>query len=108
MTAEAEDAPPMDVEIRECDPPRVLRVTSALSEGEQWHLDVMLEEHGGGTTLTFEQPDIDPAQAESVGPGWEYYLDRLAAALEGGDIAAVDFERDYYPAMSDHYRVEAE
>ena len=37
-------------------------------------------------------------------PGWEYYLDRLVAAISGQDVAAIDFGRDYHPAMSDHYR----
>jgi hypothetical protein len=41
-----------------------------------------------------------------MGPGWEYYLDRLVAAETGGDPAAVDFERDYYPAMEEHYRAQ--
>ena len=39
-----------------------------------------------------------------MGPGWEYYLDRLVAAETGGDLAAIDFERDYYPAMAEYYR----
>ena len=39
----------------------------------------------------------DPAIAESVGPGWDYYLDRLVAAETGGDLADVDCD-DYYPA----------
>lgn len=103
MTAEGEDAPAEEMEIRECDPPRVLRVTS-LTAGQRWQLDVVLTSAGTGTTLTFEQPDIDPVQVESVGPGWEYYLDRLIATVEGGDITALDWERDYYPAMQAHYR----
>jgi uncharacterized protein YndB with AHSA1/START domain len=102
MTAE-EGAPAEDMEIRECDPPRVLKVTSHVGE-ERWHLELLLEERGGVTTLTFSQPDIDPVQAESVGPGWEYYLDRLVAAESGGEVAAIDFDRDYYPAMLEHYR----
>ena len=28
----------------------------------------------------------------------------VVAAETGGDLAAIDFERDYYPAMSEHYR----
>ena len=67
MTAEGATEPE-DMEIRECDPPRVLRVTSHVGE-EQWHLDLVLEERDGVTTLTFAQPDIDPVAAESVGPG---------------------------------------
>ncbi len=102
MTAEGATEPE-EMEIRECVPPRVLRVTSHVGE-EQWHLDLLLGELDGVTTLTFTQPDIDPVAAESVGPGWEYYLDRLVAAETGGEVAEIDFERDYYPAMQEHYR----
>ncbi len=102
MTAEGATEPE-DMEIRECDPPRVLRLISHVGE-EEWFLDLVLEERDGVTTLTFTQPDIDPVAAESVGPGWEYYLDRLVAAETGGDVEAIDFDRDYYPAMADHYR----
>ena len=105
MTAEGATEPE-DMEIRECEPPRVLRVTSQVGE-EKWHLDLLLEEKDGVTVLTFEQPDIDPAAAESVGPGWEFYLDRLVAAETGSDVGAIDFERDYYPAMVEHYREQA-
>ena len=103
MTAEGEDAPEEDMEIRECTPPRRLAVTSQAGE-EHWLLELDLVEHDGVTTLTFTQPGIDPAIADSVGPGWEYYLDRLVAAETGGDVAAIDFDRDYYPAMAEHYR----
>jgi uncharacterized protein YndB with AHSA1/START domain len=105
MTAEGATEPE-EMEIRECEPPRVLRVTSHVGE-EHWHLDLLLEERVGVTTLTFSQPDIDPVAAESVGPGWEYYLDRLVAAETGGDVGGIDFERDYYPAMLEHYRSQA-
>lgn len=103
MTAE-DAAEPEDVEIRECDPPYVLRVTT--HQGElSWHLELELSEADGVTTLRFLQPGVDPAQAENVGPGWEYYLDRLVAAETGGDVAAIDFD-DYYPGMAGHYRGE--
>jgi len=105
MTAEGATEPE-EMEIRECEPPRVLRVTSHVGE-EYWHLDLLLEERAGVTTLTFSQPDIDPVAAESVGPGWEYYLDRLVAYETGGDVGGIDFERDYYPAMLEHYRSQA-
>jgi uncharacterized protein YndB with AHSA1/START domain len=99
MTAEGATEPD-DMEIRECVPPRLLRLTSHLG----WQLDLHLTEEDGVTTLTFSQPDIDPVEAESVGPGWEYYLDRLVAAESDGDVDAIDFDRDYYPAMLEHYK----
>jgi uncharacterized protein YndB with AHSA1/START domain len=103
MTAESEDATADDMEIRECTPPTRLAVTSQVGD-ERWQLELDLVERDGVTTLTFTQPGLDPSAADSVGPGWEYYLDRLVAAETGGDVAAVDFDRDYYPAMAGHYR----
>jgi uncharacterized protein YndB with AHSA1/START domain len=102
MNAEG-GAPEEDMEIRECVPPRRLALTSHAGE-DHWQLEVDLAEAGGVTTLTFTHPDLDPVMAESVGPGWEYYFDRLVAAETGGDVGALDFDRDYYPAMREHYR----
>lgn len=102
MTVE-EGAPEDDMEIRECDPPHRLAVT-ARSGDEGWRLELDLVERGGLTVLTFTQPGIDPASVDSVGPGWEYYLDRLVAAEAGDDPGELDFGRDYYPAMAEHYR----
>jgi uncharacterized protein YndB with AHSA1/START domain len=103
MTAEGEAAPEEEMVIRECDPPRRLAVTSQVGI-HQWFLELDLVEQDGVTTLSFSQPDLDREDAPSVGPGWEYYLDRLGASLSGGDVSAIDFDRDYYPAMADHYR----
>jgi uncharacterized protein YndB with AHSA1/START domain len=94
-----------DVEIRECDPPRRLAVTTHFG-AQSWFLDLDLSEADDVTTLSFSQPHVDPEDSLSVGPGWEYYLDRLVAAEAGGDFSAIDFERDYYPAMADYYRAQ--
>ena len=73
--------------------------------GEQnvFHFVLELVEVDGTTTLTFSQSVPDAEMATGVGPGWEYYLDRLVAAETGADVTQVDFA-DYYPAQSDHYR----
>jgi uncharacterized protein YndB with AHSA1/START domain len=102
MTAEAEDIEPEEMEIRECVPPRRLALTSRVGD-QTWYLDLDLEETDGVTTVTFSQPDIDPAAIENVGPGWEYYLDRWVTEFGGGDPARHDFDRDYYPAMKAYY-----
>ena len=90
-----------------CRPPTRLELTStAPFDGVtpvEWHLELDLVERGGVTTLTFAQSVPEPTMAESVGPGWEYYLDRLVAAEVVGDPAAIDFD-DYYPSQSGHYR----
>jgi uncharacterized protein YndB with AHSA1/START domain len=102
MTAESPDASAERMWIDECDPPHRLATHSSTPYGE-WHLALDLQEGDGVTTLTFAQRMSDPAVAADVGPGWDYYLDRLVAAETGGDVATVDFT-DYHPADSDYYR----
>jgi uncharacterized protein YndB with AHSA1/START domain len=105
MGFEGEGAAEDEMLIRECDPPRRLAVDSRVGE-EWWALEADLSEADGVTTLVFSQPGLDPEAAPSVGPGWEYYLDRLVAAETGGDLASMDWERDYYPAMAEHYQAQ--
>jgi uncharacterized protein YndB with AHSA1/START domain len=92
------------VRILECDPPRRLRMISEIpGETQSWRLALDLAEKAGSTVLTFAMALSDPADAENVGPGWEYYLDRLLVSERGGDPAAVLWE-SYYPALSTPYR----
>lgn len=101
MTAEGQTEPE-PVLIRRCDPPVHLALTLP-GGGEEWLLELDLREHDGGSTLRLAQQFTGPADLASIGPGWEYYLDRLVAAESGGDPGAVDFERDYHPAMAGYY-----
>jgi uncharacterized protein YndB with AHSA1/START domain len=107
MLFEGEDVESEEYEINVCDAPNRLELTSHMAYDEHtpatWHLKLDLAEADGVTTLTFAQSMDDPAMAENVGPGWEYYLDRLVVAETGGDPAAIDFG-DYYPALSEYYR----
>jgi len=103
MGFEGEGASFEPLEIRECEPPRRLAVTTHAGT-YTWDLDVDLTEADGVTTLAFSQPDVDHEDSLSIGPGWEYYLDRLVAAETGGDLAQFVWDRDYYPAMADYYR----
>ena len=104
MDAEGDDVTPETMTIDACDAPHRLALTSNV-EGEQhvWHFVLELAEAGGTTTLTFSQSVPDAEMAAGVGPGWEFYLDRLVAAETGADVAALDFG-DYHPAQSEHYR----
>jgi uncharacterized protein YndB with AHSA1/START domain len=102
MTAEGEDAPAELCRIEACTPPHLLAVTTVDGEGTPWRLRLELAEADGVTTLDFSQQLSDPGLASSVGPGWDYYLDRLVAVETGEDINAVSFD-DYYPALSGHY-----
>lgn len=102
MVAEGDAVAEQTYQIRACQPPHRLTVHID-DEGGSWELGIELAEHEDVTTLEFTQVISDPTILESVGPGWEYYLDRLVAAETGDDPSAIDFERDYYPALSDHY-----
>lgn len=103
MTAEGEDVPAEPHTIEVCDPPHRLVVSTVDADGNTWRMRLDLTEADGTTTLVFGQQMTDPDVAASVGPGWDYYLDRLVAAEAGQDVASIDFD-DYYPALSDHYR----
>jgi uncharacterized protein YndB with AHSA1/START domain len=99
MTAEGEDPPAEEYRIEVCEPPHRFAGTTAVGD-DRWHLRFELSEHAGVTTLLFAQAMVD--DVGDVGPGWEFYLDRLDAALAGRDVAAVQWD-DYYPAMKTYY-----
>ena len=99
MTAE-EGNPEMTMKIEACEPPHHLAV-SAVDEYGTWHLEAHLTEHDGVTELRFVQHLTDTAAVSDTGPGWEYYLDRLAATVRG-EVSMPEFD-DYYPAMKGYY-----
>lgn len=92
---------PVPVSIEVCAPPTDLVVEVADDAlGTPWHLDLTLRAAAGSTVLTLRQP-LDPGvPAGIVGPGWELYLDRLAAHLAGVTLPEWD---DDYAALADHY-----
>ena len=87
------------VRIEACEPPRRLLVETDDAAGT-WLLEAELSEADGVTTLVFTPHLPDDADAGSVGPGWEYYLDRLVAARDGEPAPEWD---DYYPAQKAYY-----
>jgi uncharacterized protein YndB with AHSA1/START domain len=102
MLAEGADAPPAVYEIRACEPPHRLAVHSSGDDGV-WDVELSVAAAAdGGATLTFVQVVHDASALPSIGPGWDYYLDRLVAAETGGDPGTVDWD-DYYPALAGHY-----
>ena len=102
MTAEGDDAEPADYASHACREPEHLAVSSEFG-GTLWELRLDLAEEDGDTTLLFAQRMADPELASSVGPGWDYYLDRLVAAESGQPVDGVVWD-DYYPALAEHYR----
>ena len=109
MLYEGDEHPAEKFTIDECEPPHRLAITTEAPSpdgtNQTWHLLLDLAEADGVTTFTFSQSVPEPIMAESVGPGWDYYLDRMVLAETGGDLAVVDFD-DYYPAFKDHYRAQ--
>ena len=100
----AENGPPEPVVLVECRPPTRLVVDLASPDGP-WRIAVTLSEQGSGSELRFVQPLTEPYDASSIGPGWHYYLDRLAAVVAGGPVPA-DWDA-YYPALAERYRLES-
>lgn len=102
MTAEGQEPEPEEYTILECDRPR--RFAGDTSQGEgSWHLWFELaEETPGDTVLTFGQRLNPGEDVGSIGPGWEYYLDRLVAAQAGLDADDVQWD-DYFPALQVPY-----
>ena len=100
MTFEGEGAEWENVSILECDPPH--RFLAHSGEGATaMRVFCHLREAGGMTTLTFGQRLANPTEAATMGPGWDYYLDRLAASRLGRELPAWE---QYYPALAEHYQ----
>lgn len=95
-----EDSAPQDAKIVECVPPHRLAV-EVLSPDGPWPLSVGLSEHAGRTTLVFVHRLAEPYDASGVGPGWQYYLDRLGAVVDGEPVPE-DFD-EYSPALAQSY-----
>jgi len=94
-----EGAPEGDMTIDACDAPRHLAVSSKDEYGS-WRLEATLAEVDGTTELTFVHHLDAGANPGEIGPGWEYYLDRLVASRDGG--TPPDFDA-YFPAQAAYY-----
>lgn len=101
MTAE-EGATPETVRIIACEAPTSLVVEVPSPDGP-WHLDASLREEDGVTTLHFVQRLAEPYDASDIGPGWQFYLDRLDAVLSGS-VLPEDWDA-YHPALKGRYEV---
>lgn len=82
-----------------CNDPTSLHVDIGKDENKM-RLFAHLRVANGLTALTFGQRIDNPADAAQMGPGWDYYLDRLKAARTGH---AMPIFESYYPLHSAHY-----
>ena len=97
-----EGQPWMTMTVDACEPPRRLAL-SAVGDYGSWYLELELTETAGVTELRFTQHLTDTDGIGEIGPGWEFYLDALVAAREGGPEPVFD---DYYPAMKDYFEAQ--
>jgi uncharacterized protein YndB with AHSA1/START domain len=90
-------------EIVACEPPNHLAV-STHDESGSWRLEATLTPIDPNRTRLRFVHHLDPeANAEEIGPGWEYYLDRLMATWT--DAPPPDWD-DYWPSLAAAYAVQ--
>jgi uncharacterized protein YndB with AHSA1/START domain len=99
LVAEEGDAT-SQAEILACEPPTHLAVRTQY-EGGGWLLEATLTPiDSDHTHLRFVHHLNEEAKSEEIGPGWEYYLDRLGAAMSGNSMPDWD---DYWPSLASGY-----
>jgi uncharacterized protein YndB with AHSA1/START domain len=94
-----EGAPWTRVIIERCDAPHLLAVETEPEVGG-WKLELQLTEIDAGTEVRFIHHLASSDGIGEIGPGWEYYLDLLAASFTGVSRRTFD---DYYPALKGDY-----
>lgn len=106
MTAEPDATGAEEFTIHACEAGRLLTVSSAVG-AETWRLSVELADadsaDGPATRLTLRHHDLPPEMLGDVGPGWEWYLDRLAGAVTGTAIPGMDVWDSRYVTLGPEY-----
>ncbi|WP_394214858.1 SRPBCC domain-containing protein [Brachybacterium vulturis] len=115
MTAEPGQAVAAEFTIHACEPERLLTVSSSMGE-DTWRLSLELEPVTGtgtdtdvdtdgheATRIVLRHHDVPREMLAYVGPGWEWYLDRLTGAVTGGDIPGMDVWDSQYMSLSEAY-----
>ncbi|MFD3525070.1 SRPBCC family protein [Streptomyces sp. NPDC058653] len=105
-----EEGPSTEVTVEVCEAPHRLILTT-VDEAGSWRLELKLSGTTGeaadggtdaapGTELQFIQHLRTEDGLGEIGPGWEYYLDKLSASLDGTPHRTFD---DYYPAQKAYF-----
>lgn len=89
------------VRVHRCRPPYKFRLTADTEQGA-WDLGLDLSSRTGTRKITFIHELAASDDPGTIGPGWEYYLQRMLVHLEGGDVDSVKWD-DYYPALAAAY-----
>ena len=122
MTAEPGEAVASEYTIHACEPARLLTVSSAM-EQDTWRLSLELTaapgdeadadgavangagaaDGAGSTQVVLRHHDVPQAMVQYIGPGGEWYLDRLTGAATGGEIPGMDVWDSRYMSLSEDY-----
>lgn len=85
-----------------CEAPHHLRVHNLNDDPAQvWTIDMRLRQEEGVAVLDFAQVLNQDLPVTDVGPGWEYYLDRLDDSVRTGEVSTVGW--DGYMEMAPEY-----
>lgn len=69
-------------------PPRLLSLTSVNPPPFAFPIDLVLAPDANGATIALRHRQIpDELPVRDLGPGWEFYLEQLVAAIEGREGA---------------------
>jgi len=88
-------------EVVECDRPHKVALVLPSPDGP-WPVSITLRQSDGGTTLVFVHRLAEPYDAGSIGPGWHFYLDRLAAAIKRDTMPRFEDWSSYEPLGSQY------
>ncbi|MGP9843977.1 SRPBCC domain-containing protein [Brachybacterium sp. 107] len=116
MNAEPGEASASEYTIHACDAGELLTVSSSMGEGT-WRLSVELDDAVGAdedhvaadagtepvTQVRLRHHDVPIDMIQHVGPGWEWYLDRLVGTVTGGDIPGMEVWDTRYMSLSEDY-----
>lgn len=109
MTAEPGEASAADYTIHACERGALLTVSSAMG-ADTWRLSVELADadgaevpDGAGTVISLRHHAVPADMVQHIGPGWEWYLDRLTGAVTGGEIPGMDVWDSRYMTLSEEY-----
>lgn len=121
MTAEPGDSSAAEYTIHACEQSALLTVSSAMGE-DTWRLSVELADAGGaeasdsagapdrgeaadgaGTVVSLRHHAVPADMVQHIGPGWEWYLDRLTGAVTGGEIPGMDVWDSRYMTLAEDY-----
>lgn len=100
-----EQEPWIELRVEACEAPHRLVVSTVDEEGS-WNLELKLSgtsaaaADAGGTELRFIQHRDTEAGLGEIGAGWEYYLDKLRASLDGTPQPVFE---DYYPVQKAYF-----